>query len=95
MLGTIEPMTCKDTVTGISDFVVGAVGVPDIVAATQTTPAVMHGPDDRIIVEGNRTAIDSGGQTIYVGEWQPSEAGGWLLGQYSACEAFIPPQPEE
>jgi len=35
------------------------------------------------------------GEIIYFGEWHRAEDGTWLLGQYRACQSFIPPEPAE
>ena len=87
-----EPLTCEDWVVGISDFALGAKGrVTTILEATRTTEAVNHEANDQIQQIGATTQIVRDGEIIFVGEWHLDGAGGWLLGQYSACTDAIPP----
>lgn len=87
-----EPLTCEDWVVGIADFAPGAKGrVTTILEATRTTEVIDHEANDQVQQIGATTHIVRDGEVIFVGEWHLDGAGGWLLGQYSACTDAIPP----
>jgi hypothetical protein len=82
---TVPELQCVGDLTGADidytpDF---SGGNPDLAAATRELRGVRW--SDVVAVDGSRSGVLRDGRAIFIGRWDQSTSGGWLMYQYEAC----------